>query len=385
MPSPSSQQPSQQPAAARAPRSPRYGRLLADFQKGATYEHPWDVTIDAGTVALFQASFLDATPVYSSASFARALSFRDRPIHPFLLLNLGLSFSVHDVSEQAIAHLAYIDVRFPNPCFAGDTVRASSTVIDAKPSSSGDKGVVHVRTVLETDNGLPVCTFERKALVRAGRIEGRPDAPWVGQARELGDIARFPESLRDRIVLPPRRGGFAGFYDDFAVGDVLTHEVGKTVGESEHMQLTALMRNSHPLHFDEVYCKENSFAKTRVVYGGLVLTWVATLASRDTTGNVLWDLGLDQGAHPNGVIAGDTLYATSKVLSMKDNDEKTGEVTFRLIGTKNVPGAKLLAEGKDLFTAELEKKDPAVKVKEKCVEITRTVLMRKSPGRMSVG
>ena len=54
-------------------------------------------------------------------------------------------------------------------------------------------------------------------------------------------------------------------------------------------------------------------------------------------------------------------------------------------GTKNVPGAKLLADGKDLFTPELEKKDPAAKVKEKCVEITRTVLMRKKPGPMSVG
>ena len=29
-------------------RSPKYGRLLSDFEKGATYEHPWDVTIDAG-------------------------------------------------------------------------------------------------------------------------------------------------------------------------------------------------------------------------------------------------------------------------------------------------------------------------------------------------
>ena len=44
------------------------------------------------------------------------------------LLNLGLSFSVHDVSEQAIAHLAYLDVRFPEPCYAGDTVTRPLTV-----------------------------------------------------------------------------------------------------------------------------------------------------------------------------------------------------------------------------------------------------------------
>ena len=45
----------------------RYGRLLSDFEVGATYEHPWEVTVDGGTVALFQASFLDATPIYASA------------------------------------------------------------------------------------------------------------------------------------------------------------------------------------------------------------------------------------------------------------------------------------------------------------------------------
>ena len=42
---------------------------------------------------------------------------------PLLLLNLGLSFSVHDISEQAIAHLAYLEVRFPSPGYRGDTVR----------------------------------------------------------------------------------------------------------------------------------------------------------------------------------------------------------------------------------------------------------------------
>ena len=57
------------------------------------------------------------------------------------------------------------------------------------------------------------------------------------------------------------------------------------------MQLTALVRNSHPLHFDELYCKDNSFTKQRVVYGGLVLAWVATLASRDLAGRAVWELG----------------------------------------------------------------------------------------------
>jgi len=362
-------------------RKPLYGRKLDDFEVGATYVHPWEVTVDGGTLALFQASFLDATPTYASDVFAKQLGLNGRPVHPLLLLNLGLSFSVHDVSEQAIAHLAYIDVRFPNACEVGDTITAASTVLGKKLSSKGDKGVVHVLTVVSNQAGAPVCTFERKALVRAGAVLGRPvDRPTNAAAPDLGDIPRLPEAMRSGLAeRPVRRGGFAGFYEDFAEGDVLCHQVGKTVGESEHMQLTLLMRNSHPIHFDEVYCAEGkSFTGTRVVYGGLVFGFVASLASRDTAGNVLWDLGYDEGAHPAGVVAGDTLFAASKVLSMKDVDELTGEVTFRLVGVKNERPEALLEGGADLFTAELGK-DRDARVKAKVFEITRTVRMLKRP------
>jgi 2-methylfumaryl-CoA hydratase len=172
------------------------------------------------------------------------------------------------------------------------------------------------------------------------------------------------------------RAGFAGFFEDFSVGQVFLHDVGKTVGESEHMQLTALVRNSHPLHFDEIYSRENSFAKTRVVYGGLVFAWVATLASRDLAGNGLWELGYTDGAHPNGTVGGDTLYALSKVLAVKDHGSGAGEVTFRLVGVKNKTAQAAFGEyGDALFTDELSKKDG--KIKDKVLEITRTLLVRK--------
>ena len=359
-------------------RIPQYGRCLEDFVPGEVYEHPWDVTVDDGMVAFFSASFQDATPTYASKTYAQALGFPARPLHPFLLLNLGLSFSVHDVSEQAIAHLAYIDVRFPEACYSGDTVRASSKVLGVKPSSKGDRGVVHVRTVLENQSGHVVCSFDRKALVRAGKVSGRPSDPWPPASQpEIGEQVTLPTPLRDGVRPPERHAGFAGFYEDFDVGDVIVHGVGKTVGEAEHMQLTQLCRNSHPIHFDEVYCRDNSFAKTRIVYGGLVLSWVLSLASRDTAGNVIWDLGMDDGAHPNGVVAGDTLYASTKIIAKEDGGAGAGILTLRVVGTKNRTGEDLFMAPGGLFTPELGKKGD--KIAEKVVEITRKVLVRKRP------
>jgi 2-methylfumaryl-CoA hydratase len=365
-------------------RSLRYGRRLDDFTPGDVYAHPWDVTIDEGMIALFAASFQDATPTYASREAARAIGLRDRPVHPLLLLNLGLSFSVHDVSEQAIAHLAYIDVRFPEACYPGDTVSASSQVIGKKAVSSGDKGVVHVRTELVNQDGVLVCCFERKALVPAGKVTGRPQGVMADTRTPSGEegptrreIPRAPAVLLDPggLAAPRRRPGFAMFWDDLDVDDVFVHEVGRTVSEAEHMQLTTLVRNSHPLHLDEGYCQTGSFAKTRVVFGGLVLSWILALTSRDTAGNALWDLGLDDGAHPSGVLAGDTLYAATKVLAKEEHGARAGTVTLRVVGVKNTAARALIEQGADLFSHELGKVDG--KVKEKVIEITRTLLVRR--------
>jgi 2-methylfumaryl-CoA hydratase len=291
-------------------------------------------------------------------------------------LQLGISFSVHDVSERAIAHLAYIDVRFPEACYPGDTLRASSRVLGMKPVSSGDKGVVQVATRLSTDEGTLVCAFERKALVRAGRNEGRPaDPPHEVAHPEAAAIGRAPPSLLGDLPRARRHGGFAFFWEDLGVGDVIVHDTGRTVSEAEAMALATLTRNSHPLHVDEQFCRSGSFAKTRVVYGTLVLAWVLALSSRDTAGNALWDLGLDEGAHPGGVLAGDTLYAASQVVAKEALGPGAGSVTLRVVGLKNTPARPLLDRGLDLFTPELGK--TAGKVPAKVVEITRTLLVRR--------
>ncbi len=122
---------------------------------------------------------------------------------------------------------------------------------------------------------------------------------------------------------------------------------------------------------------DEAFAKTRVVYGGLVLSWVLSLASRDTAGNAVWDLGLDDGAHPSGVLAGDTLYAATLVVAKEPRGPHAGSVTLRIVGLKNTPARPLLDKGMDLFTPELGK--TTGKVTEKVVEITRTLLVRRRP------
>jgi len=364
---------------------PRYGRLLDDFRAGDVYHHPWEVTIDDGMLAMFAGSFLDPNPLYSSRRFARDLGFRDRVVHPLVMLNLALSFTVHDISEQAIAHLAYIDLKFPNAAYSGDTLSVHSEILGVRVSESKpDRGVVHLRTTGVNQKGSVVVTFERKALIPTGRLEGRAHLDAADNMNEASpsqeissEIERdrlesvtgsLPSDLLGKITIPRWPGRPRGSFEDFEVGDVILHSLGHTVGESEHMQLTILTRNSHPLHFDEVYCRERSFMKTRVVEGGLVFAWTASLASRDTSANALWEMGYDKGSHPNPVLAGDTLYAASRVIEKQERDMQTGIARFKLVGVKNETPAGLTARGVDLFEDRFD---------QKVFEIERALLLPK--------
>jgi 2-methylfumaryl-CoA hydratase len=227
--------------------------------------------------------------------------------------------------------------------------------------------------------------FERKALIPTGKLESRAHPEPAQRTLETAELVNnssgseartkdrlksvlpgtLPAELSGEIKSPAWPGRPRGLFDDFEVGDLILHSNGHTVGESEHMQLTILTRNSHPLHFDEVYCRERSFAKTRVVEGGLVFAWAVSLASRDTTANALWEIGYDKGSHPAPVLAGDTLYAASRVIEKQDYNEQAGIVRFKLVGVKNERPATLLAAGLDLLDGKFE---------QKVFEIERSVL-----------
>jgi 2-methylfumaryl-CoA hydratase len=368
-------------------RRPQYGRKLDDFSAGDVYDHPWSVTVGDGMLALWHSAFLDANALCTSDEWARTIGFERRVVPPSLVLNLGLSFSVHDVSQQAIAHLAYIDVRYPKPLYPGDTFRARSRVLGVRPSkSSPDKGTVHVHTVGLNQHGEVVLSFERMALIRGGRLESRPQTEITAVSDDewshYRDLPRVPNNVAN-VGGSAAGPGQPFFFGDFDEGDIILHDSGRTVGDSEHMMLTMMVRNTHPLHFDAGYCEEHSFTKNRVVYGGLVLSWTLAAASWDTSGNALWEAGLDAGAHPAPVHAGDTIYAASKVLETSAVGEHSGRVRFRTVGLKNEHASTLTGDPaacEALFTGERDKKNTDIpRVPAKVVEITRDVLIRRRP------
>ena len=131
-------------------------------------------------------------------------------------------------------------------------------------------------------------------------VQGRPPDPPHEVAHGDPDPPRGPRGPA-RKILPPvaPRGGFAWFWEDFQAGDVIVHSGGRTVSEAEAMALATLDAQHPPASTSTSATAARHLSRRRASSTGASCSpRVLALASRDTAGNAVWDLGLDDGAHP---------------------------------------------------------------------------------------
>jgi 2-methylfumaryl-CoA hydratase len=363
-------------------RSPSYGRTLEEFSAGSVFVHPRGMTLTRGLCQDFATTFMECNPLYLNETYAQACGYATTPASPLLVLATVLSLGVQNDSEKAIAHLGYYDVHFLRPVYPGDTLRALTRVVN-RQERGDEPGIVSVRTIGLDQRDQLVLQYDRKILVPR-----RGSGPMP--ASDPGRQADFPDTERPTLLVPDTGRGPAHctgtdtYCEDFRPGQVILHANGRTVTD-EHFGWTYRVGNTHPLHFDRMYSAARSGAMSGepIVYGGLVFSWLAGLASRDTSENALYDLGYTEGYHTQPTVAGDTLYAVSRVLETAPGPEgmDAGIVSLQLIGLKNCNGrAALDRHGADLFVKENSKRKLGKeKIPEKIFEIERRLLLRRRP------
>ncbi len=106
-------------------------------------------------------------------------------------------------------------------------------------------------------------------------------------------------------------------FEDFEVGDVYKHPLGRTITEADNIWFTLLTVNNNPIHFDAVYAAQTEF-KQMLVDSTLTLALVTGLSVSDVSQNAI-NLGWDEVRLPYPVFHGDTLYAQSQVLSRRES------------------------------------------------------------------
>jgi len=365
-------------------RRPQYGRYLDELDPGQVFEHPRGFTFERGNMLNFARTYMQANPLYLNLQYARAHGFRDLPASPQMVFNVTLSLGVQNDSEKAIANLGYYQVQFLRPVYPGDTLRAFTKVLERKDRGPDKPGIARIRTVSINQDNEVVLQYERKIMV-AWRGDRLPTTPAADAS------VAFPGEDSPTVHLPQSQDNFGTgltgpntYFEDFSPGDIIVHANGRTITE-EHMALTYLVGNSHPLHFDRVYSSglSGKMSGEPIVYGGLVFAWLDGLASRDVSEHALWELGFTEGYHTQPASAGDTVGALTRILAVEDAPGASGYgiVTMQLIGVKNITAAAALEEyGADLFIKEDAKRDLGKdKIPAKIFEIERRLLIKRRP------
>lgn len=114
---------------------------------------------------------------------------------------------------------------------------------------------------------------------------------------------------------------FGRYIEEFRVGDIYKHWPGKTVTESDNNLFCLLTMNHHPIHLDVEYAEKQVHGKILVV-GTFVLSLVVGLSVSDISGKAIANLEYEKIIHNNPVFIGDTLYAESEILEIRESRHK---------------------------------------------------------------
>ena len=115
------------------------------------------------------------------------------------------------------------------------------------------------------------------------------------------------------------KSGWTGrVFEDFAVGDVYVHPLGRTVTDADNIWFTLLTQNTAPIHFDHHYAAQTEFGKP-LVDSTFTLALVMGQSVTDVSQNVFANLGWDEVRLPHPVFEGDTIYARSEVLEARES------------------------------------------------------------------
>jgi itaconyl-CoA hydratase len=131
-----------------------------------------------------------------------------------------------------------------------------------------------------------------------------------------------------------KKEGWTGrVFEDFEVGDVYEHPLGRTVLDADNIWFTCLTMNTNPIHFDGEYAAQTEFKK-RLVNSCFTLSLVTGQSVADLTVNAVANLGWDSVKLPHPVFEGDTIYSRSEVLETRESKSRphAGIVRVRTTG-----------------------------------------------------
>jgi itaconyl-CoA hydratase len=141
------------------------GIYFEDLEPEETYVHMPGKTFSDVECQLHSLRSIELCPQYANQDYAD--QFQDGKLmvnEPFVLAVLtALSTRTFD---RVVANLGWNNIQIHAPVFAGDTMYATSQILDKRESKSRPtQGIMHVKTEGKNQHGKLVCSYERFFLI----------------------------------------------------------------------------------------------------------------------------------------------------------------------------------------------------------------------------
>jgi acyl dehydratase len=124
------------------------------------------------------------------------------------------------------------------------------------------------------------------------------------------------------------------YYEDLEVGQVMKHDLGRTLTEMDNVLFSSLTMNPQPLHINEDFAAKTEFGQ-RIVNGIFTLGVVIGITVPDLTqGTIVANLGYESVNHPHPLFHGETIYVETEILAKRDSRSRPecGIITLKHIG-----------------------------------------------------
>lgn len=143
------------------------GKWFEEFVVGQVFEHEIRRTITESDNITFTTATHNPAAIHLDAEYCKTTEFGKPLINSIFTLGLVIGLSVQDTTlGTTVANLGMTDTRFPAPVFAGDTIRARTTVKEIRESKSRpNAGIVTFYHQGINQRGVEVCICTRQALM----------------------------------------------------------------------------------------------------------------------------------------------------------------------------------------------------------------------------
>jgi acyl dehydratase len=142
------------------------GLYFEEMEIGLVIKHAYTRTVTEMDNVLFTSLTMNPAPLHLDAEYAKTLPYGRPLMNSLFTVGLIGGITVPElVFKTSLGNLGYTLIEFPAPVFAGDTIRAESTIVDKRESKSDpSRGIVWFEHRGFNQDDKLVCFMKRTGM-----------------------------------------------------------------------------------------------------------------------------------------------------------------------------------------------------------------------------